>query len=146
MIVAVCRRGSGREQAAGGQVTAPGACWPSATVQLTLAGVGSVLPAASRARTWTVWAPAGRFEYVLGETHGPKAPPSSRHSMVEPGSDEAAMTVAALFTSVPAGPLADVSGAVVSTIHVRVAGLASVLPSASFARTWNVCCPCARFV
>ena len=42
----------------------------------------------------------------------------------------------------PLGPLViEVSGALVSTVHVRVAGVASMLPAASFARTENVCEP-----
>ena len=32
-------------------------------------------------------------------------------------------------------------GATESTVHERLAGLASVLPAASVARTWNVCAP-----
>ena len=47
--------------------------------------------------------------------------------------------------TVPLGPLViEVSGAVVSTVHVRVAGVASTLPAASLARTENVCDPSAR--
>jgi hypothetical protein len=34
-----------------------------------------------------------------------------------------------------------VSGARVSTVNVRAAGVASVFPAASVARTSNVCCP-----
>ena len=37
-----------------------------------------------------------------------------------------------------------VSGAVVSTVNVRDAGLASTLPTASIARTENVCAPSTR--
>jgi translation elongation factor TU len=45
----------------------------------------------------------------------------------------------------PAGPESIVvSGAIVSTVNVRVAGVASVFPAASVARTANVCEPCAR--
>jgi hypothetical protein len=41
--------------------------------------------------------------------------------------------------TVPEGPpVIAVSGAVASTVHVLDAGLASTLPAASFARTWNV--------
>jgi hypothetical protein len=39
-----------------------------------------------------------------------------------------------------------VSGGVASIFQVRVAGVRSSWPSASFARTWNVCCPSARLV
>ena len=45
----------------------------------------------------------------------------------------------------PVGPdVIVVSGAVVSTVNVRVAGVASTLPAASIARTANVCSPAAR--
>ena len=48
----------------------------------------------------------------------------------------------------PLGPaVIVVSGAVVSgvcTVHVRVAGVASVFPAASVARTLKVCAPSAR--
>ena len=47
----------------------------------------------------------------------------------------------------PVGPESIVvSGATVSTVKVRVAGVASTLPAASLARTSNVCAPCARLV
>ncbi len=41
-------------------------------------------------------------------------------------------------------PVIVVSGAAVSTVQVREAGVASTLPAGSVARTWNVCAPCAR--
>ena len=45
---------------------------------------------------------------------------------------------------VPVGPLVIVvSGAAVSTVNVRVAGVASTLPAASIARTRNVYVPSA---
>jgi hypothetical protein len=45
----------------------------------------------------------------------------------------------------PLGPLAiEVSGATVSTDHVRVAGDASAFPTASIPRTENVCSPSLR--
>ena len=44
-----------------------------------------------------------------------------------------------LSATEPLGPLSIVvCGAVVSTVHARVAGVASRLPAASTARTWNV--------
>jgi hypothetical protein len=75
---------------------------------------------------------------------------SSRHSNVEPVSDEEKVKLALPVVTMPEGPsLIAVSGAVVSggggtaTVHVRVAGEASVLPAASVARTSNVCEPLA---
>jgi hypothetical protein len=37
-----------------------------------------------------------------------------------------------------------VSGAVTSTVHARIAGVASTFPAASVARTSKVCVPSAR--
>ncbi len=52
------------------------------TVQVKLAGVASVLPAASMARTWKVWLPsAGRYSSA-GEAQATKLPASSLHSKV----------------------------------------------------------------
>src|SRR3954451_25429571 len=73
-----------------------------------------------------------------------------RHWNVEPDSVEANAKLAELVVPVPLGPeVIDVSGAVVSagvvsTVHVRVAGEASVLPAPSVARTSNLCDPSAR--
>ena len=58
------------------------------TVHVWLAGVGSVLPAASVARTSKVWDPFARLEYDAGEMQAPQAPASSRHWNVEPSSLE----------------------------------------------------------
>jgi len=68
--------------------------------------------------------------------------PSSLHSNVEPGLVEVnANDGEALFVG-PAGPLVIVvSGAAVSTVNDRVAGVASTLPAASVARTVNVYAP-----
>ncbi len=53
------------------------------------------------------------------------------------------MKVALVLLTEPVGPLRFVvSGAIVSTVQVRVAGVASWLPAASTARTWKVCEPC----
>ena len=64
--------------------------------------------------------------------------PSSRHSNVAFGSAENVNDGALL----PVGPLGPVrivvSGLTVSTVNARVAGEASVLPTASVARTENV--------
>ena len=40
--------------------------------------------------------------------------------------------------------IAGAAGACVSTVQVRVAGVPSVLPAGSVARTWKVCEPCER--
>ena len=55
------------------------------------------------------------------------------------------MKVALVLLTAPVGPVPIVvSGATVSTVQVREAGVVSGLPAASVARTWNVCEPCAR--
>jgi hypothetical protein len=56
--------------------------------QVWLAGVASVLPAASVARTSKVWLPAPSAPSVSGLEHGVQPAPSTRHSKVEPASEE----------------------------------------------------------
>ncbi len=61
------------------------------------------------------------------------------HSNVEPGLVEVKPKDGDALLVVPVGPLVIVvSGAVVSTVNARVAGVASTLPAASVARTENV--------
>ena len=75
-----------------------------------------------------------------------KAAVSRRHSNVAPASLVKA-NEAEFVLMVPVGPLVIVvSGATVSTVNVRVAGVGSRLPAASRARTSNVCVPCASAV
>ena len=70
---------------------------------------------------------------------------SRRHSNVEPVSELENVNVAVATPIVPVGPESIVVfGAAVSTVNVRVAGVASTLPAASVARTANVCSPAAR--
>jgi hypothetical protein len=76
-----------------------------------------------------------------------KAAPSSAHWKLEPVSVEVKLKLALVLVLGFAGEaLIDVSGAVVSTltVHECEAGVASTLPAASRARTWNVCGPFAR--
>ena len=119
------------------------------TVNDRVAGVGSVLPAESVARTENVYVPSASVPRLRGDEHAWNDPvaapgPSRRHSNVEPDSVEENVNDGALFADVPAGPvLIVVSGAVVSTVNVRVAGVGSTLPAASIARTENVCVPSA---
>ena len=114
------------------------------TVNDRLAGVGSVLPAASVARTSNVCAPSASTAVVNGELHEPQAPPSTRHANVEPVSVAVNENVGVLSVVVPVGPaVIVVSGGVVSTVNDRLAGVGSVLPAASVARTSNVCAPSA---
>ena len=109
------------------------------TVQLRVAGVGSVFPAASVARTSKTCAPSESSVYVAGEEQPAKVPAPSRHSNVEPVSLEVKLKAAEVefVGSAGAEPIV-VFGAVVSTVHVSVAGEASALPAWSTARTWKV--------
>jgi hypothetical protein len=103
------------------------------------------LPAASFARTENVCDPFEMLVYVVGDVQGTQAPPSSLHSKLDPASVEVKVNVALVELTVPLGPLViDVFGATVSTVQVRVAGVWPTFPAMSFARTENVCEPCAR--
>ena len=117
------------------------------TVQVRVAGDESMLPAASLARTEKVCEPLDRPVSTLGDEHGANSPASSLHSNVEPASGVKNSNVAELEVVVSDGPAVmnvsggKVSGTEVLTVHVRVAGDGSVFPTASRARTENVCWP-----
>ena len=82
------------------------------TVQVRLAGLGSVLPAGSVARTVNVCEPSARPLYVWGEVHAVSAPPSSVQPKVEPVSVALKAKVADAEADVPDGPVSIVvSGA-----------------------------------
>ena len=105
-------------------------------VQTCDAGEGSTFPALSRARTENVWGPSERLAYVFGSAHTSQAPASSLHSNEALPSPDENSNAAALEDSVPLGPPAsEVSGAVVSTVHVRDVGSPCTLPAVSLART-----------
>ena len=83
---------------------------------MKLAGVRSVLPAASVARTWKVCEPTARPEYALGDVQAANAAASSLHSNVEGVSDEEKENEALVSVVVAGGcAVIVVSGAVVST-------------------------------
>jgi hypothetical protein len=64
------------------------------------------------------------------------------HSNVAPASADEKPNEAALDATVPLGPaVIEVSGAVVSTVQVRVAGVGSMLPAPFLARVVKVCGP-----
>jgi len=93
-----------------------------------------------------VCVPSARLVYVTGVVHAEKPAPSRRHSKVDPGSFDARSKVALVedvFAGGSAGPIEE-TGGVVSIVHVYEAGLASVFPAASVARTWKVWLPSAR--
>ena len=100
-----------------------------------LAGEGSVLPAASIARTATVEVPA---DTASGDAHALHAPLSKRHSKRPPGS-----VPSKTATSPPAGAAPSrttaVSGGVRSMVQANDDALASTWPKRSAAltrRTW----------
>ena len=91
------------------------------TVQVRLAGVGSVLPAGSVARTVNVWEPSANPVYVLGEVQAVSDPPSSVQPNVEPVWLALKANVAVSEVAVPVGPASMVvSGAVLSTVRYAV--------------------------
>ena len=98
-------------------------------VNIREAGVGSTLPAASVARTVNACVPSASVPRFRGDEHGWNVPVSSRHSNVDPDSLAENVNTGALLLVVPVGPvLIVVSGAVVSTVKVRVAGVGSTFP------------------
>ena len=131
--------------------TLPGLTLASASgpriVHARIAGVGSALPARSRARTPKVWSPSERPPCDHVAAQGKKAPPSRLHSNLEPGSVAENSNVAAMVETVPMGPLVSiVSGDTVSTSQVWVAALGSRDPAVEIAVTLNTCVPSGRSV
>src|SRR5918996_1377403 len=109
------------------------------TVIARLAGLVSVLPAASVARTSNVCAPSASAAVVCGDVQAANTAASTRHWKLAPASLENPNVGVESFVS-PVGPESIVvCGAAVSTVIARLAGLVSVLPAASVARTSNVC-------
>lgn len=124
-----------------GAVGVAGGGCGSSSVHVATAGVGSTLPATSLAVTASLWAPSGRSVYDVGEVHGCAARPSSEQLKVAL-SEAVNVNVAVIDVSLAGGPDAIVvSGAIESTVHVRVAGLGSGFPAVSVAMTENVCGP-----
>ena len=75
------------------------------TVKLRDAGVGSTLPAGSVARTSKVWAPSASVAVVSGVEQEPHAPPSTRHSKLEPAWSDENAKVGVVSLVGPEGPL-----------------------------------------
>ena len=79
---------------------------------------------------------------VSGLVQGVQLPPSMRHSKVEPPSEELKAKVGVVFPDGLEGlESMVVLGGVRSTVQVWLAGVASVLPAASVARTSKVWLP-----
>ncbi len=114
----------------------------STTSQVRVAGVGSVLPAASIARTRTVRWPGASVGRTSGLAQSVNDAPSRAHSNLTPDSLALNDTDAGPGEMVPAGPaVISVTGGVVSMRQVRLAGVVSVLPAGSVARIRTVCSP-----
>jgi len=121
----------------------------ASTVQVWLAGLLSVLPAASVTRTSKVYSPSVRLAYSLGEEQALNEPGVSPclvslHSKVELSSEEEKAKLAEDVLTPDGAESMLVFGAQVSTVQVWLAGVGSVLPETSVARTWKVCCPSRR--
>jgi hypothetical protein len=124
------------------EIVVSGAVWSTTTV--SVAGVASVFPAVSVARTLIVCDPSERPVYVFGLVQASYAPSSSLQANVAPASEEKVRDALVLLVGVVLVSVAVVSGAVVSTVNVTDAGEASTLPAASIARTRIVFDPAAR--
>ena len=117
------------------------------TVNVRLAGVGSMLPAVSMARSSKVCSPSVRTTSSTGETHAANGLSSNRHSNEATPTAASKEKIGVLSVVRPDGPLVIVvSGAVVSTWMLTPAGSVSTLPTASIARTLKTCGPSVRAV
>ena len=106
------------------------------TVKERVAGVASWFPAASSALKVAVWGPSDRPVKVFGDVQSAKGSESILHwtLAVSEAGVPLKVKVAWLVAMVPVGPESIVvSGGVVSTVKVRVAGVASWFPAASSA-------------
>ena len=112
------------------------------TTQERVAGVGSTLPAASMALTPNVCELSLRLEYARGDVQAEYATPSRLHSNVDPASLEEKLTLAEVeFVAAGGADVIVVSGGTSSTTHAWLAGVGSVLPAVSVARTSNAWAP-----
>src|SRR4051812_46028093 len=115
------------------------------TVNVRVAGVGSVLPAASVAATEKVCRPAAT-PAAKRRSHDIRGIASATQANVDSVSDEAQVNAGAsvLIVAPSAGPeVIVVSGATVSTLNVREAGVGSVSGTELVATTWKACPPSA---
>src|SRR5687768_17210479 len=122
------------------------------TLKAARAGCSSKLPASSIARTSTAcFLPFPPFDFALtvnGEAQGAKPASSRRHSNVTPSSDwNETLTFAAFFLVFVfffGAFVISVSGAAVSTVKAREAGVASAFAVESTARTSKTWAPSGR--
>src|SRR5687767_3371051 len=117
------------------------------TVQVAAAGLASVLPAASLARTRNVCSPSARPLSATGETQDANAAPSRAHSKVALGSDENSNDALVLVVEAAGPEVIVVSGATAgSTVHSHGSGVSSGSPCELMPRTSNMWSPSARLV
>jgi len=111
----------------------------SGAVHAWLAGVASVLPAASTARAASVCAPEASGPGAYELEHEANAPPSRLHSNATPASPEASANVGEALLGSDGVELKFVSGAVLSIV-TGIAAVSVVFPTLSVARatTWYV--------
>ena len=107
------------------------------TVNVCAAGVASVLPAASVARTWKVCEPSARAAVVRGDVHAANAAASTLHSNVDPASVAPKAKVGVVSLVGEAIGVSVVSGGVRSTWKSQVASVGSVFRAVSVATTWK---------
>ena len=122
-------------------------------VQVRVAG-SPILPAPSIALARKVWEESARDGKDCGEVQDDHPAESMSHwkeATPDPASVPLKVKSAVVDATLPAGPESMVAsggvvsdGRAVSTVHVRDAGLGSVLLTPSVARTWKVCGPSAR--
>src|SRR5207249_3904017 len=130
--------------AAGGPLTMLVSGARVSTVQAHCAGVGSTLPAASTALTVSVWGPSESGPKIAPLAQGTAAPPWSEQRK-PPGSVELKVNGGEATLDCGAGPESiEVSGGMVSTTQLAVAGVGSTLPAGSVARTSKTWMPSAR--
>src|SRR5213080_3254380 len=98
---------------------------PRSIDHVWLAGVASLFPAASVARTSKVWLPSASAAVVCGLVQGLQLPPSTRHANVEPVSVELNANVGVELFDGFAGPESTaVSGGVLSTRRFETVSVA----------------------
>src|SRR5688572_4047664 len=108
------------------------------------AGAGSALPAGSTARTSKPCAPSASAGVTNTGVQPVNGAPSRRHSNRAPASREAKAKRCTAARETPSGPaVIVVSGATVSTVIERLAGVASRLPAGSIATAWITWAPSA---
>jgi hypothetical protein len=102
-----------------------------------------VLPAASVAWTWNVWLPSPSPLRAAGELQAANAPASTAHWKVAPASELNAKVALELVLGFDGVEVIETLGGVESIVQLKLAGVASTLPSASAARTWKLWAPSA---